>query len=137
MHEYGLPSRVCFDHGGENIQVAQFMLEHPQHGMSRGSVITGRSVHNQRIERLWRDLFSGCVVFFFYQLFYSLEDAGLLNINNSKDFKALHVAFLPLIQWQLDSFRYGWANHPLRTEHNQTPQQLWIRGCIPEMNNTN
>ena len=65
---------------------------------------------------------------FIYQLFYSLEDAGLLNINNSKDLKALHVAFLPLIQWQLDSFRYGWANHPLRTEHNQTPQQLWIMG---------
>ena len=123
VHEYGLPSRVRSDHGGENIQVAQFMLEHPQRGMNRGSVITGRSVHNQRIERLWRDLFSGCVVFF-YQLFYSLEDAGLLNINNSKDLKALHVAFLPLIQQQLDSFRYGWANHPLRTEHNRTPQQL-------------
>ncbi len=65
---------------------------------------------------------------FFYQLFYSLEDAGLLDINKSKDLKALHVAFMPLIQRQLNSFRYGWANHPLRTEHNRTPQQLWIMG---------
>ena len=44
------------------------------------------------------------------------------------DLYALHMAFLPLIQHQLDVFREGWANHSLRTEGNYTPEQLWMLG---------
>lgn len=50
--EYGLPSRVCTDLGGENVMVWEYMEE--LRGAGRNSYLTG---HNTRIERLWRDVY--------------------------------------------------------------------------------
>ncbi|KAL7369439.1 hypothetical protein ABVT39_015229 [Epinephelus coioides] len=124
VEQYGLPSRVRSDKGGENADVAEFMIR--SRGTDRNSHITGRSVHNQRIERMWRDVYEHTLDLF-YQIFTSLEDQGTLNPDNEVHLFALHRSFLPLIQQSLDSFRDAWNFHGLRTERNQSPQQLWRR----------
>ncbi len=107
--------------------VAQYMLEHPLRGPGRGSFICGKSVHNQRIERLWRDVFHSCLVIF-YRLFYGMEDEMLLNVENDWHIFCLHYVFIPRINIALTQFLEAWNNHPLSTMHNMSPVQLWIAG---------
>ena len=99
------------------------------HGQKKNPMITGSSVHNQRIERLWRDTYR-CVLSTFHQIFYTLEDNQVLDPTSDLDLFCLHTVYQPKINSALKSFASGWNNHAITTENNKTPMQLYACGVI-------
>lgn len=116
----GLPHRVRGDHGGENVEVANFLAD--CYG-EEGRYIFGTSTHNQRIERMWRDV-GEKVVSPLKDLFITMEESDILDINNALDVFCLQYVYLPRIQEKLDFLTEAWNNHRVRTM-DSTPNQAW------------
>ena len=127
IRKFSLPSRVRSDQGGENRLVALHMIRHRGH--ERRSMIVGSSVHNQRIESLWRDLFQSAVRLY-YRLFYYLESRGYLEPANGIHIYSLHYGYLPRINKSLDQFKNTWNHHGIRTAEYKSPYQLFTAGAL-------
>ena len=80
---YGVPRRLRTDLRGENVDAWQYMVDF--YGGDERCVITGSSIHNERIERLWRDV-RNSVITPFRQEFLSLEQQEILDVDNDVDF---------------------------------------------------
>lgn len=127
MQECGLPSRIRCDYGKENYDVARHMLQY--HGLPRNSVISGCSTHNQRTERLWRDLHAS-VTKMYYCLFYFVENQAMLDPLNEVHLYALHFVYLPRINRAIDTFRDAWNHHGIRTIEHMSPKQVFVSGVL-------
>lgn len=125
ISQFGIPDCVRSDHGGENVGIWRYMIL--THNGDFSSVVTGSSVHNERVERLWRDVHR-CVLSTFSDVFRTLEREGVLDAVNEVDLFCLHYVFLPRIDRSLTEFRDSWNNHALSSEGSRTPYQLLFEG---------
>ena len=75
----------------------------------------GPSVHNQRIERLWRDV--NCKVLDrFYKVFLHMENHNILDITCPINMFSLQYVYGPRIQQCIQLWLSAHNNHPIRTE---------------------
>ncbi|ORY36634.1 hypothetical protein BCR33DRAFT_474478 [Rhizoclosmatium globosum] len=98
-------------------------------GAGRGSIIAGRSNHNQRIERMNLDLRKQ-VLSTFENTFYDLEESRELSVHNSWEVWVLHQVYTPRIQEKLDWFIAAHNNSKKRMHQQMTPRQIFELGVL-------
>ena len=62
-----------------------------------------------------------------------MESEGILDIGNDVHLFALRYVFKERINSSLKAFAEGWNHHPLSTEGNMSPAQLWVWGLQHEL----
>lgn len=87
-------------------------------------IFISRSLHNVRIERLWRDVRKDSLEAF-RQVFMHLEEIGKLDMENPHHRSSLFLVFRRRIQQSLDRTRDAWNLHGLRTERRKIPVAIY------------
>ncbi|KAF9060018.1 hypothetical protein BDP27DRAFT_1164585, partial [Rhodocollybia butyracea] len=100
----------------------------------RGSYIWGRSVHNVRIERLWRDVTQGFGTKW-YNFFYDLEAEWGLQPDLDAHIWLLHYIFLPAINDDVLDWAEAWNHHTMTfdgEERQRSPRDMYFFGILQE-----
>ncbi|KAK4700188.1 hypothetical protein P7C70_g6059, partial [Phenoliferia sp. Uapishka_3] len=121
----GVPSRVRADEGMESRGVEIFMEE----CRGEGRFLKGRSIHNVRIERLWRDVRKD-VTEKYRRIFALLEGLGVLRPDDRVHRAVLFLVFQPRIEADLRTMAEAWNTHKVRTAEHQTPEGMWDLGRL-------
>lgn len=118
--EYGVPSRVRGDRGGENRDVSILMTL--VRGLNRASFMWGSSTFNTRAERLWVEVGSQFARSW-RAFFQRLERDHLLERLDAAHLWLIHYLFLGEINEDCNRFKDNWNSHPISGEgHNQSPR---------------
>ena len=99
--KFGVPSHVRADCGVENKEIAKFMIS--TRGTGTGTFVTGNSVHNQRIERLRWEV-NRVVGPLYRDIFITVENSGILDVDNEANLLSLKIVYLPTINPSLREF---------------------------------
>jgi hypothetical protein len=121
---YGLPSRIRCDHGGENLGIAGYMFD--KRGLGRNSVVTGPSVRNVRIERMWLEC-RRAVLLTYQNIFQYMEEKGWLDIANPLHIYLLHVIYRRRIQNTLDTWVRFWNTHTIEGQKTRNCSPIALR----------
>ena len=148
----GLPARISSDYGLENVGIVYFILA----AHKTSSFLTGTSVHNQRIERLWQEVFESfiqpfynhfmhflliqsCYVlhftFYLFCIHRKLEQEGLLDQSNDFDMMCLHLCVGQFLSAVVGDFLELWNRHLVQTDGNRIPLQVFYVGYVKSNNN--
>ena len=98
-------------------------------GVIHKPVLAGRSVHNTRIERLWREV-RRVVGDKYKEIFLEMEANGLLRRELCLDIWCLHCIFLPMIREDLLKLQNIWNYHQCESSSNKSPHEIQIEGQI-------
>jgi hypothetical protein len=121
FYQYGLPDKVRGDEGIENVLICKFMGFITD---AKRPYITGRSVHNTRIERQWREL-RASVTHRYAKIFQYLERHDVLDPHSDLDISILHFVYMNALNESLADCASTWNAHQIRTASRQTPENMY------------